>query len=558
MKKLFTFFAFLLSCSCYIAMAAENEMPLISANAACSFAIMPRMANIPAGGVPNAGFRLTSDDPSCAWTIDPAACPFVNLVRASGSGSAIVNFNVPANTGPARSCTYTVENATFIINQAAGNVCNYQINPPMAFLPLAGGNNSFNITTSDTCNWTVSGTCSFVTVVNNAGQGNGTVSYTLEPNNGPARTCTLQVAGRNYIINQQGFNPNNPCNYNIAPGQRNIPVAGGNNTFTLIANDTCNWTASTNCNFVHVSNASGTGNATVSYSIDPNNNPAARTCTITLGGRTHVITQAGTECTYQIQPGFGFSQQPGGPGMFRIVPSADTCHWSITGICSFIKIQGPTNGQGAATINYTVDPNPGTARVCTLSIGKQIFYLAQQGAIGGNCIYAFAASDTTVDYTAVTAKINLVTLPNCSWTVTSSCSFVTVDNTNGVASGPVNYSITPNPGAAARTCTLTIEGPQPPVAYVITQKGNDNVSAIGALAKAKIHVFPNPANDALNVELPENWKNPNLEIFNVLGAKVLESKNLRLNIAELPGGIYYLKVSAAKANTQSIKFLIVR
>ncbi|MBN2779115.1 MAG: T9SS type A sorting domain-containing protein [Bacteroidales bacterium] len=60
-----------------------------------------------------------------------------------------------------------------------------------------------------------------------------------------------------------------------------------------------------------------------------------------------------------------------------------------------------------------------------------------------------------------------------------------------------------------------------------------------------INIYPNPANDYINVEFGEN-KTYNVVIFNNLGQKVREvlltSYNNKINVNDLQSGIYTIKI----------------
>lgn len=79
----------------------------------------------------------------------------------------------------------------------------------------------------------------------------------------------------------------------------------------------------------------------------------------------------------------------------------------------------------------------------------------------------------------------------------------------------------------------------------------------------KLTVFPNPANEILNVEILKELKikDYKLEIVNVLGQLVREEElketNVRLNIEELKEGIYFLKIST-EVGVLSRKIVIER
>lgn len=78
----------------------------------------------------------------------------------------------------------------------------------------------------------------------------------------------------------------------------------------------------------------------------------------------------------------------------------------------------------------------------------------------------------------------------------------------------------------------------------------------GTLSVAKneiegLKVYPNPAKDYITIE-SKNTKLTSVELYNVLGAKVLSSKSLtndRLNVSGISKGIYMLKVNAEDASS---------
>ncbi|HEX8246847.1 MAG TPA: BACON domain-containing carbohydrate-binding protein, partial [Pyrinomonadaceae bacterium] len=81
--------------------------------------------------------------------------------------------------------------------------CSYSLTPASAEFPVAGGTGNFNVTTSAGCNWTATTSDSWITVTaGNSGSGNGTVSFSVQPNTGPARTGTIVVAGQIFTITQ--------------------------------------------------------------------------------------------------------------------------------------------------------------------------------------------------------------------------------------------------------------------------------------------------------------------------------------------------------------------
>lgn len=56
----------------------------------------------------------------------------------------------------------------------------------------------------------------------------------------------------------------------------------------------------------------------------------------------------------------------------------------------------------------------------------------------------------------------------------------------------------------------------------------------------KISFYPNPTNSILNISIKEDIQN--VEIYNLLGSKVMEHKSKSINVSTLENGIYLLKV----------------
>jgi hypothetical protein len=86
---------------------------------------------------------------------------------------------------------------------AKAQKCTYELSPTSASFPAAGAGGSFYVTTDITCLWGATTAFSWITGINpTSGYGSGSVSYTVQPNTGPARTGTISVFGVNFTINQ--------------------------------------------------------------------------------------------------------------------------------------------------------------------------------------------------------------------------------------------------------------------------------------------------------------------------------------------------------------------
>ncbi len=76
-----------------------------------------------------------------------------------------------------------------------------------------------------------------------------------------------------------------------------VSSAGGSGTVVFEVNPPgASWTAVSNSSWIHIlpGDTSGTGNALVGFTVDPNANPGVETGTITIDGQTFTVTEAGS------------------------------------------------------------------------------------------------------------------------------------------------------------------------------------------------------------------------------------------------------------------------
>jgi hypothetical protein len=131
----------------------------------------------------------------------------------------------------------------------------------------------------------------------------------------------------------------------------------------------------------------------VSYSYAANTGPA-RTGVITLGGRTHTVTQA-SGCTYTISATSALLL-PNAQSASVGVTAASVCPWTaaVTSAANpqWLTITSGASGNGSGTVSYSVTANSGSTRTGVLTIGNQIFTVRQvSAACSSQCAAAAAA-----------------------------------------------------------------------------------------------------------------------------------------------------------------------
>jgi len=246
------------------------------------------------------------------------------------------------------------------------------------------------------------------------------------------------------------------CSYSIAPTNSSFSESGGAGAATMTAGASCNWIAASHDTWITItSGTNGTGNGTINYTVDANPG-AARTGTITAGGRTHTVNQSGpVGCTFTISPTNAAFGASGGSSNVTVTASATNCAWTAVSNSGFILVTLGAAGIGNGVVNYSVLANVGAARAGTITIAGKTFTVNQSSGC------TFTISPTNAAFSAAGGN-NSVTVTasgtNCAWTAVSNAGWIIVTSgAAGTGNGVVNYSVGANAGDP-RIGTMTIAG----------------------------------------------------------------------------------------------------
>ncbi|MCG3192800.1 MAG: hypothetical protein DIJKHBIC_02047 [Thermoanaerobaculia bacterium] len=185
--------------------------------AAAPATLLPPSAHVEAAGASGLTFQVQKTT-GCAWTASANEAWITLTGGGTGSGTGPVTYGVAANAGPARTGTITAAQQTFTVNQADGCTANATLVPANASLPAAGANGqTFQVEAADGCDWTaISGTAWITITSGTSGSGNGSVTYGVEANAGPARTGVITAAGHTFTVEQAA---------SISPAERAALIA---------------------------------------------------------------------------------------------------------------------------------------------------------------------------------------------------------------------------------------------------------------------------------------------------------------------------------------------
>ena len=100
--------------------------------------------------------------------------------------------------------------------------------------------------------------------------------------------------------------PSPVCSLAISPSEAGFASSGGTGSVAVNVASGCTWTATANAGWIVISAGnSGNGPGTISYSVDANSAVQSRSGVVTVGGRSHSISQQGRPaavCSYTLSP----------------------------------------------------------------------------------------------------------------------------------------------------------------------------------------------------------------------------------------------------------------
>jgi hypothetical protein len=132
-------------------------------------------------------------------------CKAMSFTFASG-GAKTVSVAVELEGGGTTTVgpkTVSVQNTGSCDGGGGGGGCSYSVTPISAQFTPAGGEGSFNVSTSTACAWSVNTSASWIDLTTASGVGPGTVGYSVEPYTGTSlRTGLINVEGRTHTVRQ--------------------------------------------------------------------------------------------------------------------------------------------------------------------------------------------------------------------------------------------------------------------------------------------------------------------------------------------------------------------
>ncbi|NOT56154.1 MAG: BACON domain-containing protein [Deltaproteobacteria bacterium] len=177
-----------------------------------------------------------------------------------------------------------------------------------------------------------------------------------------------------------------PCVATLTPPNQIIGASGGAGNIATVATTAsaaCAWTASvSNAPWITITNGSaGTGNGAVTYSVAPNPGPNPRRGTMTIEGKTFIVTQATpvpAPCTITIPAGTTIGASAATNLSLVVTASTTGCARTAKSHVPWITITSGASGIGSGTVLYSVTANPGpNTRAGRITVNGKRFTVTQ-------------------------------------------------------------------------------------------------------------------------------------------------------------------------------------
>jgi|GEM_PF-6626848 len=263
-------------------------VPPLAGASPCGYTLTPSTVNIPAAGGAETTAIMTTT--GCAWSA--TAPSWVTITSgSSGTGNGIVTYSVGSNTGPAaRTGTLSVGSELHIITQAApAATCSYVLSPADIHLGPGNGNFYFDMLTDGDCTWAWEGPMiGWFGLNRDFGSGPTTIRlFHLWNTSSQPRTAVITIQGQQLTVVQAGA----PCIPSMSTNMSTYVATGGAGNFTVAApNDCNNWLPTTLDSWITITSGPITNFGSVNFNVAVNSG-LARTGSITIGTRTHTVTQ---------------------------------------------------------------------------------------------------------------------------------------------------------------------------------------------------------------------------------------------------------------------------
>ena len=391
----------------------------------------------------------------CSWTVSNLNNWITFPAGTNYTGSNIVTYTLVANPlSTGRTGTLQVAGHQFTVVQA-GITCQYALsisNVTVSSLSLTG---LVGVLSGNGCAWQTVNTNPWISIKAGVeGTNNGVVRYTPTANESPlTRSGYLVIAGIPFQITQFGT----PCSYSLAPASRLHSSLYSTGQVSVVTVAECGWSIQNTNDWITIIAQTP---STFTYAVEANPGFQDRVGTFTVADQTYTVTQLGAGCGYTLLTNGAFHGALMETGTVRVA-TPDGCAFTVAKSNSWINILSSTAASNLITVTYSVAVNvTGIPRVGQITVGsaqERVLFTVTQATVF--CTFEVGPTNFSHGFEAEFGAVSVTTSNPCPWTVVESIPWLTLPGgTSYTGSQTVNYLVSANPGAQARTGTVVVAG----------------------------------------------------------------------------------------------------
>ena len=375
---------------------------------------------------------LTGNPPT-TFHIEAGSAPSLANVYSAPTGGVSTHLAVSAPPGTyfvriraANACGLSsASNEQQIVVGQGPVACTFALTPTEAAFSGTGESLSVLVSTQPLCEWTATRDHEWLGFTGpSTGTGPARITVDAQPNASTPRAGRVNVGPATLTVLQGAATSPPPpppppptpppppptCSYNVVPPTQNALASGGSFGVQITTATGCAWQAAADTPWLTFSSASsGSGSATVQYTVLSNSSTGQRFGHITVTGtsvtpqQNHITTvsqSAATPtpapCDYTASP----SIIPAGGGSFDVdIVTTQGCVWVASLTQPWVAIAGSNSSSQTAAIRLAVNANISLqARSDTLTLltptGTRQFSISQSAATPAPLVAAFSVTPT--------------------------------------------------------------------------------------------------------------------------------------------------------------------
>ena len=274
------------------------------------------------------------------------------------------------------------------------------------------------------------------------------------------------------------------CNFSLTPANVSLGTTAQGSQVAVLTSAGCQWSVQNSVPWLNVTPTSGSGNFGVLVTPQINTSAAARSGTLTVGGQTLTVTQAGVACTYAASPSsLTLSSNAQNAQVALTAPTG--CAWTAQGSAPWFAVS-PTSGSNGTTLTLSIASNAlAASRTGSISIGGLSIPIVQSGTVEAavapppppNPCATFRlqrdGDQMPADGLSGESAVAVYADSICTWNSQSAAPWLTITTgAAGSGNGTLKYVVQPNSDPKLRIGTITSGGRS----FTITQQGRDTTT----------------------------------------------------------------------------------